>query len=265
MTNKHLNILFLGDIFGEPGIEAIEKTLPKLIQENNIDFVFAQAENVSGRKGFVNVDYLRLKKAGVNAFTLGNHVWARKEILEIIANDDLMRPANIDNTYPGMGSRIFKVKGTTLRITALMGIQFNKLMTPWREESANSFFDCVDQIISNDKSDFHVIDFHGETTSEKAVLGLYLDGKISAMVGTHTHVQTNDDRVLPNGTLFITDAGMCGPKDSAIGANFLEVYENMRYGSYKRFCVSQNETQINGVVLQLNEDKLKNKIYKIRL
>lgn len=265
MTNKQLNVLFLGDIFGEPGIQKVEELLPYLIQKHNIDFVIAQAENVSGRKGFVKKDYLRLKQAQVDAFTLGNHVWAKDDILKIIANNDLIRPANINPTYPGSGTRVFEIDQKTIRVTSLMGITFNKLLSPWTEEYANSFFDTIDSIVENDKADFHVVDFHAETTSEKNVLGLYLDGKISAIVGTHTHIQTNDDRVLPNGTLFISDAGMCGPMNAAIGANFNEVYKNMRFGTHHRYKVSKNPSQLNGVVLKLNSDKTRNEIFKITL
>ncbi|WP_027334387.1 TIGR00282 family metallophosphoesterase [Mycoplasma elephantis] len=263
--NKKINILFLGDIFGEPGICTIETKLQELIKKYKIDFVIAQSENVSGRKGLIKSDYLRLKKSGINAFTLGNHVWAKKDILDIIKNNDVIRPANVDVSYPGTGSRVFNVKEKNVRVTSLMGITFNKLMSPWKQEYANSFFDTIDSIIENDKSDFHIIDFHAETTSEKYVLGLYVDGKVSAVLGTHTHVQTNDDKKLPNGTLYITDAGMCGPQNSAIGANFDDVYQHMRYGNFVKFQVSKNKTQINGVVLNLNTDKQKNIIKKINI
>ncbi|UUD37083.1 putative metallophosphoesterase [Mycoplasmopsis californica] len=263
--NKKLNVLFLGDIFGLPGIEAVERALPELIKTHKIDFVIAQAENVSGRKGFVKSDYLRLKKAGINVFTLGNHVWAKKEILAIIENADIVRPANVDIKYPGLGSRVFVIDDKKIRISSLMGITFNKLSTPWEEEYANSFFDAADALIENDKTDFHIIDFHGETTSEKNVFALYVDGKVSAVLGTHTHVQTNDERRLPNGTLFISDAGMCGPQNAAIGANFDEVYQHMRYGSHVKFQVSKNKPQVNGVVLNLSTNKSNNKIKKIKI
>ncbi|WP_416738079.1 TIGR00282 family metallophosphoesterase [Mycoplasmopsis meleagridis] len=263
--NKKLKILFIGDIFGEPGIKIVEKYLPNLIKEKKIDFVIAQAENVSGRKGFAKKDYLRLKKAGINYFTLGNHVWANDEILTFINNNDLSRPANVDNSYPGKGSQIVKINNKTLRITALMGITFNKLLFPWKEETANNFFDCIDNILNyQERADFHFIDFHAETTSEKNVLALYLDGRIDALVGTHTHVQTNDARILPNKTCFISDVGMCGPINSAIGANFEEVYLKMRYQKNVKFKVSSNKSQFNGVLISLNSiNKDKNSIKTI--
>lgn len=264
MNKDGINILFVGDIFGKPGIDFLEKKLPELKKEFNIDFVIAQSENASDRKGLEVYDYNHLSKIGINVFTMGNHVWAKKSIVEIIDNKNIIRPLNIDKSYPGHGTAIFDVKGFKLRVSSLLGITFNELLKPWKEERANSFFDSIDEIIENDEADFHIIDFHAETTSEKAVLGLYLDGKISALIGTHTHVQTNDDRVLPNGTLFISDVGMCGPFNSAIGANFQEVYEKMRFNSRVRFQASNNKSHLQAVVMKLRKNR-KNEISKINI
>lgn len=250
---KNLNILFIGDIFGKPGIEKVEQELPNLKNKYSIDFVIAQSENVSGRKGFVKKDYLKLSEIGVDAFTLGNHVWAKKEIEDIINNNNIIRPLNIQDHYPGSGSNVFDIKGIKLRITSLMGITFNKLLSPWKEEYANSFFDAIDNVIKQDESDFHIIDFHAETTSEKNVLAVYLDGKVDALIGTHTHVQTNDAKIFKNNLAFVSDAGMTGPSNCAIGANFQEVYEKMRFNSFSKFKISNNITQFNGVILKLNK------------
>ncbi|AAT28000.1 TIGR00282 family metallophosphoesterase [[Mycoplasma] mobile] len=259
--NKHseLTILFIGDVFGEPGIRSVRDFLPLLKKKYNYDFVIAQCENVSGRKGIRHNDYLKLKKLGVNAFTFGNHVWAKEEIFNFIDNEDMIRPLNIENHYPGKGSRVFRVKNFKLRVTSLMGLTFNKLLSPWKEEYANNFFDAIDPFLENPTDDFHFIDFHAETTSEKNVLGLYLDGKVSAVVGTHTHVQTNDARILPKGTCYISDAGMTGPKNAAIGANFEEVYNKMRFNSSDKFKVSKNNSSFNGVIVKLNRN-MKNEI-----
>ncbi|WP_029512950.1 TIGR00282 family metallophosphoesterase [Mycoplasmopsis iners] len=268
MKNKKIKVLFIGDIFGEPGIEMVKKTLPTLKAEKNIDLVIAQGENISGRKGLNFHDYLTLKEYGVDFFTLGNHVWANSEIFQFINNNDLARPANIDAEYPGKGSQIVTLKnGTTIRITALMGISFNKLLAPWNQEYANNFFDTIDQILQyGEKTDFHFVDFHSETTSEKYVLGLYLDGKVDGFVGTHTHVQTNDAHTLPKHTCYITDVGMCGPYDCAIGANFEEVYLKMRYDQNAKFKVSNNKCQFNAVLMTLNTlNKERNKITKIQI
>ncbi|MDD7847259.1 TIGR00282 family metallophosphoesterase [Metamycoplasma hyosynoviae] len=251
---ENINVLFVGDIFGKPGIDMVAKHIAEIKKKYHIDFVIAQAENVSGRKGFVPKDYLKLKSIGVNAFTLGNHVWAKDEIKEIIDNNDLIRPANIEKKYPGKGIRIFEVKGKKIAIMSFMGITFNPLLAPWEEEVANNFFDEFDTLYKENKADYWIIDFHAETTAEKSVFSLYTDGKIDAFFGTHTHVQTNDARTLPNGTYYVTDAGMCGPRDCAIGSNFQEVYEKMRFGAFLPFQVSKNKCQLNGIVFRLTKN-----------
>ena len=252
-----MKVLFMGDIFGEPGIIATEKHLPKFINSNKIDLVIAQAENVSGRKGLVVKDYDRLKNAGVDIFTMGNHVWAKDQINRIIENEDIIRPYNIEKGYPGRGTNTFTLKGKTIRVTSLLGRDFNELRTGWRENKANNFFDAFDKIHARDKADYHIIDFHGEVTSEKSVFGLYVDGKVSAILGTHTHVQTADARILPKGTAYMTDAGSTGPINSAIGADYDSVYRKMRYNERVRFGVSDNPVQLNGAILSLNKTGIK--------
>ncbi len=265
--NKELNILFIGDVFGKPGVDMLTKVLPDLKKQYNVDVTIAQSENVSGRKGFEEKDYLLMKKAGVDLFTLGNHVWSKPEILKIINNPDLIRPANIAKTYPGFGSQVYTTaKGITLRVTSLMGITFNKLLAPWHQEYADNFFDTIDNIINYEtKADFHFIDFHAETTSEKYVLGLYVDGKVDGICGTHTHVQTSDAHVLPKGTCYLTDAGMVGPYNCAIGANFDEVYRKMRFDEHIKFQVSKNKCQFNGAILKLHSNKKLNEIIPIKI
>ena len=248
-----MKILFIGDIFGNIAINALTKNLPGILKKYKIDFVVAQGENISGRKGLVKADYLKLKQAGVNAFTMGNHVWAKPEIKKIINHHDIIRPYNINSDYPGQGSRVFKVCQKTLRVSSFLGISFNELRGNWRQKKANNFFDAFDHLHKNNQADFHLIDFHAETTSEKKVFGLYVDGKVSAFIGTHTHVQTNDAHLLPQGTAYITDAGMTGPKDSAIGASYKTVYQKMRFNSKVKFAVSTNPVVFNGVILTLNK------------
>lgn len=257
-----MNILFIGDIFGEPGISALEKHLPKFINKNNIDFVIAQGENISGRKGLVPKDYNRLLKVGINVFTMGNHVWAKKKISEIIDNENIIRPFNIEKGYRGKGTNVFKVKGKTLRVTSLLGYEFNDLRTGWDQDRANNFFDAFDKIERKNKADFHIIDFHGEVTSEKNVFGIYVDGKVSAMLGTHTHVQTSDARILPKGTAYITDVGSTGPINAAIGAEYESVYKKMRYGEPVKFKVSNNSVELNAVILKFSKNNFSIKTIK---
>lgn len=249
-----MKILFLGDVFGEVSIDALEKHLKKIIVKEKIDFTIAQGENVSGRKGMVPADYKRLKKAGVDAFTMGNHVWAKREIDEIINNKDIIRPYNIDSSYPGKGSRVFTVKGQKVRVSQFMGISFNELNSPWTEKYANNFFDDFDKLHKKKTHDIHIIDFHAETTSEKNVFGLYVDGKVDAFVGTHTHIQTSDAHILPKGTAYITDVGMVGPINSAIGASYESVYKKMRFDLPSRFGVSENKIELNAVIISINKN-----------
>lgn len=269
MKSKDIKVLFIGDIFGESGIRKIEHELPNLIKSSEIDFVIAQSENVSGRKGLEPNDYLRLKKAGVDVFTLGNHAFAKDSIIEIINNGDVLRPCNVNDEYEGIGTNIYLVKNKKIRVTSLLGVAFNELSFPWKQQKANNFFDAIDQIIINDhESDFHIIDFHAETTSEKYVFALYLDKywprKISALLGTHTHVQTNDAKKLDNNLLYVTDVGMTGPKNSAIGAEFEEVYQKMRYNSKLPFQPSLNESELNAVILNFSENSKDLSIFLIK-
>lgn len=257
-----MKVLFIGDVFGEPGLAALEKHLPKIINSNKIDFVIAQGENVSGRKGLVPKDYDRLKACGVDVITMGNHVWAKDQINKIIDNEDIIRPYNIDKGYKGKGTNVFKVKGQTIRVTSMLGYEFNDLRTGWKQNRANNFFDAFDKIAKKDKADYHIIDFHGEVTSEKNVFGLYIDGKATAMLGTHTHVQTSDARILPNGTAYMTDAGATGPINAAIGAEYDSVYRKMRYNEMVRFKVSPNPVELNGAIISINKNNVEIKAVK---
>lgn len=248
-----MKILFLGDVFGEPGIAALEKHLQKFINRYKIDFVIAQGENASGRKGLIPEDYDRLKKAGVDCITMGNHVWAKDDIHEIINNKDIIRPYNVKEEYEGQGTRVFTVKGQKIRVSQFLGRAFNELSAPWKQREANNFFDAFDKLNKKQDHDIHIVDFHAETTSEKNVFGLYVDGKVDALIGTHTHIPTADARLLPNGTAFITDVGMVGPINSAIGASYESVYKKMRYDENSRFQVSANKVYLNGVIISINK------------
>ncbi len=250
-----MKVLFLGDIFGQPGIDATVQELPKLKNKFKPDFIIVQGENISGRKGLEKKDYETLKQAGVNAFTMGNHVFAKDEVLELFQLNDVIRPYNVRKNTPGLGSIEFQVKGKTLRVTSMMGITFNELHKPWKQSYANNFFDAFDELEKQSTSDYHFIDFHAETTSEKAVFSIYLDGKINAIVGTHTHVQTADNKTLPKGTAFLTDAGMTGPMNSAIGADFQSVYKKMRFNEMSKFAVSNNSCRINGAIIKMGKDR----------
>ena len=208
-----MRILFIGDIVGQPGRQAVAQILPKLKEELSPVFVIANGENTAGVVGITREIALDLNHYGVDVITLGNHAWAKKEAYPYIDSDPgVLRPANYPTGVPGRGSAIYTTgSGESIGVVSLCGRVF---MEPLEHP-----FTTADRIIDAMKPDTHVIliDFHAEATSEKCAFGLYMDGRVSAVVGTHTHVQTADEKVLPQGTAYITDVGMTGPIDSVIG------------------------------------------------
>lgn len=247
-----MNILFIGDIFGECGIEAVEVEVPNIIRKFEIDYVIANAENASGGRGLTWNDYHRLKKAGINFFTMGNHTWHKKEIEEIlIKQDDIIRPNNIVETEAiskiGVGTKMVEVEGKWIRITNLLGSTVN-----CKDIQTNPFLD-LEKIVENDTSDIHIVDFHSETTSEKNALFINFQGRVSAIFGTHTHVQTNDNRIM-NKTAYITDVGMTGPLDGIIGAKPESIISMFR-GESERFKLEEQvgRYQFSAVVLAVDD------------
>ena len=213
-----MKILFLGDVVGNSGTNAIKKNLTSIIKKNNIEFVVINGENsfqsgVGISENIANEFF----SCGVDVITTGNHVWDQKETLEHINQETrLLRPLNMPEELPGKGYGIFKAKnGKKICVLNLMGNVFMK--------KSNDVFECSKKFLNTYKLknnyDFLVVDFHGETTSEKMAIGHYFDGEATLVVGTHTHVPTNDARILKNGTAYQTDAGMCGDYDSVIGMN----------------------------------------------
>jgi 2',3'-cyclic-nucleotide 2'-phosphodiesterase len=209
-----MNILCIGDIVGKPGRDFINTRLPKLIEEYNVDFVVANGENCAHGVGITKKTYDELVYAGIDVITLGNHTWAKKEILEFIEDKvNLIRPANFPINNPGRGYTIVEKAGKRVGVINLVGRVYM--------ESYDCPFRKVDEILAKieNEVDIIIVDFHAEATSEKLAMGWYLDGKVSAVFGTHTHVQTSDERILPQGTGYITDAGMTGPYNSILGVD----------------------------------------------
>ncbi|MGQ9618152.1 MAG: TIGR00282 family metallophosphoesterase, partial [Candidatus Aminicenantia bacterium] len=209
---SELNILFIGDIVGETGRRMVKNFLPVIKNEYKIDLVIANGENVAGGFGITKEKAEELFRAGVDVMTSGNHIWNKKEILNFIENETrILRPANFPSIAPGKGSTIIAVNSFKIGVINLQGRIFM--------EPINSPFEVAMQEIEKIKKETNIIivDFHAEATSEKTALGWFLDGKVSAIIGTHTHVMTADERILPNGSAYITDVGMTGAKDSVIG------------------------------------------------
>jgi metallophosphoesterase (TIGR00282 family) len=209
---KELSILFIGDIVGKTGRRMVKTFLPLAKGEYKIDLVIANGENLAGGFGITREKAEEIFNSGVNIITSGNHIWDKKEILNFIENEPrILRPANFPDQVPGRGSTLVNVNSFKVGIINLQGRIFM--------EPINSPFEIAIREIEKIKKETNIIivDFHGEATSEKTAMGWFLDGKVSAVIGTHTHVMTADEKILPNGTAYITDVGMTGAKDSVIG------------------------------------------------
>lgn len=251
-----MRILFLGDLFGHPGRLAVANELDKLKQTYQVDLVIANAENCSHGKGLIPAHYTFLKNVGIDFLTMGNHTWAKHEIASLLDNPDLVRPLNLkpDHQYAqkGAGSRVINVRGYPVRITNLLGwsVYFKDKFTtnPFQELSA---------LLQQTNERIHIVDFHAETTSEKNAFGVYFDGQVSAILGTHTHVPTNDLRISPKGTVYITDVGMCGPGfGSVIGAAADAALPQFvpPISRFKLVVAKNAGYQLNGVFFEIDEN-----------
>ncbi len=208
-----MRILFLADVFATPGMAAVERLVPSLRTELDLDLVIANAENAADGAGLTARLGDRLLAAGVDCLTLGNHTWRRPGVGPyLVAATRVVRPANYLESLPGRGLAVVEARGGE-RVAVL------NLLGRYALEPARSPFEAVDALVREAARSTPVIvlDMHAEATSEKVAMGWHLDGRVTAVVGTHTHVQTNDARVLPGGTAYVTDAGMCGAHDSVIG------------------------------------------------
>ena len=244
-----MNILFIGDIVGRPGRDLVQKGLRGLVEHFDIDLTIANAENSAAGFGITRDIGETLLEWGVEVMTSGNHIWDKKEVLEYIgAEPRLLRPANYPAGVPGRGSYVAQTgDGRAVGVINVMGRVF---MTPIDDP-----FAVVLREIETMRHRTRVIfvDMHAEATSEKIAMGWHLDGKVTAVVGTHTHVQTADERVLPNGTAYMTDVGMTGPHDSIIGMEREPSLARFLNGMPSRFEPASANPRLNGVVVQADD------------
>ncbi|MDO4581115.1 MAG: TIGR00282 family metallophosphoesterase [Bacillota bacterium] len=243
-----MRLLFIGDIYGAPGRKMVIEHLPRLLAEKQIDFTIANGENCSGGFGINRRLLHELTDIGVDAFTMGNHTWDNKEIFSFIDSEpNIVRPANYPPGTPGRGWRLFEIKGRKLLLCNIIG----RVFMP----SFDCPFRSMDAIIRlEEAADAAIfVDFHAEATSEKVALGWYLDGRVAAMVGTHTHIQTNDARILPRGSGYITDAGMTGPRDSVLGVEREIIVQRFLTGVSPRFEAAAGDLQFNGIIFDIDE------------
>lgn len=235
----------MGDVHGRPGRRAVARRVPVLRKQLAVDFVVANAENSAGGVGLTPKTAAELFEAGVDVLTGGNHTWAKREAYELLDSDPrLVRPANYPPGVPGHGSTVIRKGGLALAVLNLQGRVFMEpLDDPFRVARAE-----VDRL--REVTPFVLVDFHAEATSEKQAMGYYLDGRVTAVVGTHTHVQTADERVLPGGTAYITDVGMTGPRDGVIGVDREAILQRFLTQLPVRFEVASGAVQFNAVLVE---------------
>lgn len=243
-----LKVLFIGDIYGSPGRKAAKEMISQLRRETGFDFCLANCENAAGGTGITYVVAQELYKIGVEGITLGNHTWSKREVINFIDSDSkIARPANYPDNLPGKGSAIIQNSSGKIGIVNVLGRVYM--------DSIDSPFKALEKEIENLKSSVKVIivDMHAEATSEKAALAWFIDGKVSAVLGTHTHVQTADERILPCGTAFISDVGMTGPYEGIIGVDRELVMEKFLTHMPVRFETAKGCVQFNAVLLDVDE------------
>jgi len=244
-----MRILILGDVVGRPARRAMRDILPGLIEREKADLIIANAENAAGGMGVDIKSAKELLSAGVHVLTSGNHIWKKKEIYSFLEeHETLIRPANFPAGAPGRGWCFWRHNELRALIINLQGRVFmpNHVEDPFR---------CVDELLQNHGrlSPVIIVDMHGEATSEKTAMGWYLDGRASVVYGTHTHVPTADERILPNGTAYITDVGMCGPLDSVIGMEREIVIQGFLTQLPRQFEVAKDNVALQGIITDIDE------------
>ncbi|MCU0105401.1 TIGR00282 family metallophosphoesterase [Acholeplasma vituli] len=241
-----MRILFIGDIYGEPGRKILLSNLDELKATYKPNIIIVNAENSANNgRGITFRFYKELMAAGVHVITMGNHVWGQNDLVEYIDDSRIVRPLNFPKA-PGKGYDVIQYNQTTLLVINALGRTF------MNANLESPFFE-IDHLLETVKTDYVFVDFHAEATSEKVALGHYLDGRVDAVIGTHTHVPTADNRVLPKGTLYMTDVGMTGPLDGIIGVDKDIVVNRFLYGHSPANVVAMTKNQLNGVILDLKK------------
>lgn len=247
-----MKILAIGDLVGESGLKKLQSDLAGIKKENDIDFTIVNGENVADGMGITKKLFDGIINAGADCVTMGNHTWGKKEIFTFIDHPKLIRPSNYPEGVCGKGFNIYQCKDKKIAVINLIG------RTDMNVLSDNPFVK-VDKILEEikEKVDIIIVDFHAEATAEKIAMGYYLDGRVSAMFGTHTHVQTADERVLKNGTGYITDIGMTGPKESVIGMDIDASLKRFVTTLPEKYRVAGGETKMNGCIFEIDNETCK--------
>lgn len=244
-----MRVLAIGDIIGESGMKKMREVLPKLIKEESIDFIIANGENTAEGMGITENIFKELLALGVDVVTLGNHTWAKRDVFKIISHTQLLRPENYAKNVPGHGYGIYECNGKRIAVVNMIGrVDINVL-------SENPFI-IGEELVGKlkNKADIIIIDFHAEATAEKIAFLKLLDGKVTAIVGTHTHVQTADERVTDKGTAYITDLGMTGPIDSVIGMDVVASVKRFLTSLPERYKSAEGESCLNCCIIDINDE-----------
>jgi metallophosphoesterase (TIGR00282 family) len=245
-----LNILCIGDIVGRPGRRILADDLKPLIRDRSIDCVIANAENAAGGSGLTPQIYEKLNHYGVNIITLGDHTYRKKDIIETLEkSENIARPANFSDYAAGRGTAIYRTaKGPTVGVLTLIGRLFMK--------PADCPYAAADKWLPRlqQQADILVVEFHAEATSEKIAMGYYLDGRVSCCFGTHTHVVTADERIMPKGTAYITDIGMTGAHDSVLGRRVESVVKSFRTQMPIPFEIATEDVRMNGILVTVDSN-----------
>ena len=281
-----MKILAVGDLVGESGVKKLKEELPKIKQQENIDFIIVNAENAAGGMGITTKIYNELTDLGVDVITMGNHTWGKKDIFSFIDNDNIIRPANYSKKVPGHGYGIYTCKSETNMGALKNWAQNTNPEHSNREKKHQAKRICVVNLIGRTdmnvqsenpflkmqeiieevkgKADIIILDFHAEATAEKIAMAYYLDGKVTAIFGTHTHVQTADEQILENGTAFITDIGMTGPKKSVIGMDVGVSIKRFETTLPEKYKLAEGNCILNGCIFEINDETCRvNKITRI--
>ncbi len=253
----HMNILCIGDVVGPASVDFLCRNLWKIRKEYGISFVVANGENADLGNGLMEATAKTLFQSGVDVITSGNHIWQKSGIYTFLDDcDTLLRPANYPAENPGHGDVVVEVDGLRVLVVNVQGLVFM--------EPLASPFDTVDAILAKRKGqyDLSILDIHAEATSEKAALAHYFDGRIDVICGTHTHVQTADERILPGGSGFITDLGMCGVQNSALGVKYDPIVRRLKTGMPQRFELATGDITMNSVIFVYNQQNKKIELVK---
>ncbi len=252
-----MKILAVGDLIGNAGIKELKKNLSDIREKENIDFVIVNGENSAEGMGITEKNFQDILAQKVDVITMGNHTWGKKDIFKFIDHPQIIRPANYPKGVVGKGYAIYKCQNKKIAVLNLIGrVDMNIL-------SENPFI-IAEKIVNeiSKRVDMIFVDFHAEATAEKIAMGYFLDGKVTAVYGTHTHVQTADEKILPNKTAYITDIGMTGPKNSVIGMDIEVSLKRFKTTLPEKYKIAEGQCMFNGIIFEIDDEK--NRVKEIK-